>query len=154
MNIDEELEKMDNEKWSHIKFEVAYFFKDLKGSFYSFVGGVKNFWKWRKIIYHDRWYDHAFLHNMLRFKLNDMAEGYKNCHYVDCEKDQQELHELVEILDKINKLEDESLANYEQDIDKLYEEFGERLFGIKEFHTIHDYKIHRSKFSSIRKFWD
>jgi len=48
------------------KFEGRYYHKDL-------IQGIKNLWKWFPIVWKDRDYDHAFIYDILKFKLEKQA---------------------------------------------------------------------------------
>ncbi len=88
-------EEQENWKWyDELWFEITYFFKNIRINFYSFFDSLSNFWKYRSLIWNDRWYDHSFLHHILRFKLNDMAENWSDAHYVGCEYEEKTLKEL------------------------------------------------------------
>lgn len=139
MDIDKLLKEMEDEvnNWPWYKnvwFEITYFFRNISSNWYSMIQGFKNFIKYRSLIWNDRWYDHTFLHQMLRFKLNDMAEEWKDAHYVGCEYEEKILQELVQILDKIEYLEDNWTTDSYNNIDNLYQEFGIKLFSIQKLH--------------------
>ena len=128
-----------------IKEELEYQYKNLMSNIRMIRVGITNFWKWRKVIYKDRWWDYAFLHEMLKFKLEDMEKNWEFAHYVDSEKEQKELKELIEILEKIEKAEEEF-----GDVSDLYEEFGHKLFSKRKF-TSEDREYETSL---ILKLWD
>ena len=137
MSIDEVIDKMEeeynNRKW-YIKItdKVRCCFNNIPLGYDSFLQGIKNLIKYRKLIWSDRWYDSTFLHQMLRFKLNDMAQEWKNAHYVGSEYEEKLLKELVQLLDDIDALEDDfNPATYGM-IDNKYQEFGIKLFSIQK----------------------
>jgi len=124
---------------------------NLKYKFRNIRQGVKNFWIYRNIIWNDRWWDSGFLHDIIRFKLNLMAENWHKSMYVDSNIELLKLKELVAMLDEIKSLDDFTNAG---DIDALYQKFGRSLFDIKKYDMKIDGKIYTKKCSGIRKFWD
>lgn len=143
--------------YEDIKFEIEYFISNIRSKFYGILQGFKNFWKYKSLIWNDRWYDYSYLHRYLRFKLNDMQVNWKDSHYIGFEHEEQLLTELVELLDTIEFIEENYSNTSETDIDNLYQEFGEKLFKIetitkkdKEFNN----GVHVIKSSPIRRLWD
>ena len=161
MNIDEEIEKMEQQKIDESWYEawwweITWFFSNMQSNWYSFLEGLINLWTWKKIIWNDRWYDHTFLHTMLRKKLSLMAKGWEEAHYVGSEYELETLKKLVQILDDIEKLEEESYTSYDM-IDNKYQEFGILLFGINKLHKVDkefDQGENISTTTNIQRFWD
>jgi hypothetical protein len=59
------------------KFEGKYYHKD-------FIQGLKNYWKWSTVVWHDRDGDYHYIYEMLRFKLEKQAYYiFENGHHVD-----------------------------------------------------------------------
>ncbi len=139
-----------------IKFEIEYFWGERVDGYYSFIQGIKNLWKYKSLIWNDRWYDYSFLHNMLRFKLNDMEKSWAGAHYIGSSHEQEMLKELVEILDRIDNT-DEFTEDDFNNIDSLYQEFGEKLFRIETI-VKKDEDIKGGEYttigSNIRRLWD
>lgn len=165
MDIDKLMKKLEEEKqaekwYETILFEVSYFFRNLKSNIRSFFNGMYNFWKFRSEIYNWRWWDYSFFHSTLKARLNDMAENWEHAHYIGSEQELETLRTLVQLLDKIEDIENNE---YEDDytyksnnIDNLYQEFGELLFSIKtvkkvDDQTGHEYEV---RCSNIRRLWD
>jgi len=133
-------------KLEEIKNKIFYFFRNIRSNIRTFYIGVKNIWKWKKIIYNDRWWDYHFLHEILKFKLEDMEKNWSDSHYVNFEEDQKEIHDLVELLKTIDEKDDMT-----EDISAIYEEFGHKLFSKRKFMD-----SDRSEYetSLILKLWD
>jgi hypothetical protein len=134
MNIDEELKRIEKEHedeyfYEKVIWNIKYFFSDFKMNIKSFFTGLHNFWKFRSDIYHWRWYDYSFLHNVLKARLIDMRDNWKHSHYIGSEDEEIMLIELVSILQKIEDIEDICDCEKYKEIDTLYEEFGKMLFG-------------------------
>ena len=73
-----------------IRDKIVYPWKDLKYC-------INNLFKWRKIICNDRWWDYAFLLELLKFKLEDMNYFWgRHTHYVGDYDDKKILEELIE----------------------------------------------------------
>lgn len=95
---------LDDIRWSlnHCRIEVTAFFN-----------GLYNFWKYRKMIYNDRWWDYAFLNYMLQAKLTDMRDNWKDSHYENCEEEYKTLCELCSLLDKMIEDSDDEVSKNE-----------------------------------------
>jgi hypothetical protein len=122
-----------------IKFEVSYFFGEIRNKYYTIKNGISNYWKYRKIIWKDRWWDHMFLHDLLKFKLQDMHDNWDKSYACNSEDIKTEIKVLIDILNLIEVKEDDVSGGIkewdqnEKDINKLYQTFGERLFSIRAF---------------------
>ncbi len=140
-----------------IKFEIEYFFDNLTSKFRNIKKGTGNLIKYFPLIWNDRWWDSMFLHDMLRFKLNDMQKEWKNAHYVGSEYEEKLLKELVEILDEIRELEDDLDIDAQGKISNLYQEFGIKLFSIQRVEkTNEEFKDgkHVSVTTNMERLWD
>ena len=161
-NIDEMLdrieEKYKNRKW-YIKIidEIKWFFDGIVFRYNEFLQGIKNLIKYRKLIWRDRWYDSAFLHQMLRFKLNDMAQEWKNANYIGSEYEEKLLKELVQLLDDIENLENDFDPESYNMIDNKYQEFGIKLFSIQKV-TKYNKGFENGEYTSVctnmSRLWD
>jgi hypothetical protein len=141
-------------RWESFKWDLDWYYNDYISSIREFFRGVKNFWTFRKDIFRFRWYDSGFLHQVIRSRLNNMADNWHQAHYVNSENEEKELRELVAMLDLIDVLEDECTLESSKEIDEIYNEFGKRLFGIKDYIQEHNGKTTVTTMSAFRKFWD
>lgn len=83
------------------------------------IKGIKNFWKWRKIIWNDRDYDYIFIFRILHFKLSNINERWKNEDYfVGQEKQRKNLETCVNLLDRII-----NNTPYDKILDKHFEKW-------------------------------
>ncbi len=147
--------KDDEDLLDKISFEISYFFGDLRSNFYSFKTGFSNLWRYKKLIWNDRWYDYAFFMNLLEFKLKDMEEHWgKDTHYMNDQKEKALLLKLLKTLKDIEELEDHCTVESDKEIDKKYEEFGKLLFGITEYTEEYEGKEYTKSCSNIRALWD
>lgn len=48
----------------------------IKYPYIHIIKGLSNYWKYRKIIWQDRWYDHDYLLYLIEFKLQDMEKHW------------------------------------------------------------------------------
>jgi hypothetical protein len=138
-----------------LKFELEYFWNNrIMYPIRVVKNGFKNYWYYRKVIWNDRWWDYGFLHVLLRHKLNQMAKGWENAHYCGSEYDKEYLHELVELLDNIDILEDD--IDKDDEINEKYQEFGRKLFDVGYVHRYNEKgNIETTyKTSKIRTLWD
>ena len=145
-------------KLDNIKFEIKYFWDNsIIFPLNKIKTGIKNLWVWFPIIWKDRWYDYDFIINILRFKLLQTANGWNNAHYCESEKEQEFMYELVDFIDEIERLEEESISiEDEEKIDLMYQELGRKLFDIQEVKKYNcDGDIEAVvKISKIRSLWD
>ena len=88
------------------------------------IDGLKNYWKWRKIIYNDSWWDSHFLFDIMRFKIEQMETGFRNHGWgVMSEKDADKMKICKLLLDRIIK------DDYYDNVFKYhYEKWGESEF--------------------------
>lgn len=117
--------------------DILEFNEDLLKStlswFRSTRTGLLNFWKWRKIIYNDRWYDYEFLLDVMEFKLVDMEKNWVvNTHHVGDEKTKLSLQEIIEDLRNYRYLSDEAATKEEKiksDMSrkKFFDNLGDKL---------------------------
>ena len=122
----EKNKKIKEDSW---KEKIEDFFKNtfvypLK----SFLKGIDNLIKWRKIIWQDRWWDYYFLLEILQFKLKDMEENWgKNTHYVNDYKDKEIIKSLLEDLTWMLDNENEFNDGYLEEYKKRSKRFFDRL---------------------------
>lgn len=112
-------------------FDVLYYIKNT----------IKNFWKYKKVIANDRWYDYQFIFNLLEFKLKDNIKNWDNAHYIGSnftklrmqvilnriEEFQTNLENIQEMyyFKEISKEEYKKLKN--ELIDKTWKTFGKNI---------------------------
>lgn len=127
---------------------MTWFRHYVRYPFLEVVYGIQNFWKFRKIIYRDRWFDHSFIIDLLVFKLEDMEK-----HWVKDtihEGDSFEKGRLRIIISRLKNFEEESeTLMYDYVVHKRYsKEEYKRLRNdlIKKTFLVFGKNIHR--------FWD
>ena len=68
------------------------------------IKGIKNLWKWKKVIWNDRWYDSYFLFKLLKFKLENMEYKFrKDGMHLNNGKDADKMKICILLLDRIIK---------------------------------------------------
>ena len=77
------------------KFEGRYYHRD-------FINGVKNLWSWFPVIWKDRDWDHHYIFEILKFKLEKQAKhlaevGFHN----DAQRDAELMMTCVRLIDKL-----------------------------------------------------
>ena len=73
---------------------------------------------------------------MLKYKLKNVRDNWKNAHYCGSENEEKMLQRLVQILEEIDALADNFEMGYKEQDKKekaLYEEFGELLFKPRDY---------------------
>jgi hypothetical protein len=142
------------ELWEDVKFEIEYWWQNsIVYRWKTFTKGISNLWRWRKIVWRDRWWDYDFLNEFLLFKLKDMeAHWGVDTHYVNDFVEKDTLKKLIEDLEW---LMDEDRADefiYDENKDKRdvktqYSEYGKEYDKrAKSFYG----RLERHH----RKFWD
>lgn len=64
--------------------------------------GLKNLWRWRKVIYRDRDFDHWFIYEMLKTKLQFQADSiYKNGTHTTAESNAAVMLKCIDMIDKV-----------------------------------------------------
>jgi len=64
--------------------------------------GISNFWKWRKIIWNDRNYDHNFFLKIMKTKLEIMLNNWEDEDvYVGQEKDKEKMKICIYLLNRL-----------------------------------------------------
>ena len=86
--------------------------------------GVRNLIKWFPVIYRDRDWDHTFLMEIMKRKMDNMQKYLRKYgHHVNAEKDADDIKKCVILLDRLIKDE------YHENISKkYYEKWGELEF--------------------------
>ena len=68
----------------------------------NFIQGIKNLFKWFKIVWNDRDFDYVFILYILKFKLENIAKNIeKYSRHVGNERDVQRIKLCIRLLDKI-----------------------------------------------------
>lgn len=148
--------KLFDSWWDNIKFEISYFFSSLATGFRSIVQGLKNLWEWKGIIWRNRWYDSQYLFDIQKKQLEYMRDNWHQSHYEGWEKEKETLDTLVQILEDIEKYDNE--LNQEMK-NKKFQEFGRLLYDTKEeVRTWKDkngkIRIHRTNLPNFERLWD
>lgn len=138
--IQAERDKLPNKLRRFIYGKIDFFRYDLPE-------GLKNYWKFRKVIFRDRWWDYSFLDEIILFKLKDMEKHWgKDTHYLGDGFTKGRLRVLIRRLEKLEEDIDDSMMsslnkkltkqqmerNYHKQLDSFYKVLGR----------------------NIRKFWD
>jgi hypothetical protein len=64
--------------------------------------GLKNLWKWRKVIYKDRNYDHWFIYEILKTKLKFQADYMQKDGITESSSEvAAQIFECVDLIDKV-----------------------------------------------------
>ena len=146
------------EKLNEVIEDIDYKRHSYWSSFKGFFRSLYNFWKFRKIIFRDRFWDYSFLVEILVFKLKDMEDNWvKNTHY---EGDKFTKGRITVLRKRIESLEDDI-----QEIEERYMDYfsthdvtdEERLRIYKsmrkEIQLLTD-KAYKTLGRNIRNFWD
>ena len=70
---------------------------------YKIKYGLKNLWKWRKIVWADRDWDWVFLCKIMQFKLRNMADHFeKYSYHVNADRDAKQMRICAELLRRLS----------------------------------------------------
>ena len=113
---------------------------------YNIKYGIKNFWKYRNVIWNDRWYDYQYIFFILEFKLRDTIENWDKAHYIGAH---------------FTKLRMQVILNRIEEYSVNLENLGELLYMKKitkaEYNKQKDELINKTWKSlgrNITRFWD
>ena len=113
------------------------FFDKIYDELRSIYRGIKNIFIWMPIVYNDRQWDHYYFLKMLEFKLNLMAECFKNeGHGVNAEKDAKRMKMCAELCRRLCEDDYAKIA-----LEQHREKWGDLNFECK--------KIDDSEFSEV-----
>ena len=74
----------------------------MKSRIKNIVTGLCNLWKWRKVIYKDRDWDHYYIYEILKTKLKFQAEHFKKHGITESSEDKaKEMMECIDLIDNI-----------------------------------------------------
>jgi len=95
------------------KISYAFYHNKIVIGFSLFRTGMKNLWKWRKIVWKDRDWDHSYLEDMMLFKLDSMEKFFRSpdCHIAEWETVANEIAGVRELLKKTR------VDGYEEELD-------------------------------------
>lgn len=74
----------------------------MKYKIRSIIYGIKNLWKWRKIIYKDRDWDQWYIFEILKTKLKFQSQHF--CQYgyhISSDRDAQKMQLCIRLIDKV-----------------------------------------------------
>jgi hypothetical protein len=77
----------------------------MKHKIRMIIDGLKNLWKWRKVIYKDRDWDHYYIYEILKTKLQFQADYMRKHGYT--ESASENAKEILECIDLIDKVQNE-----------------------------------------------
>lgn len=113
---------------------------------YNIKYGIKNFWKYRNIIWKDRWYDYQYIFCILEFKLKDTIKNWGSAHYVGSEFTRKRMQVLL------NRIEE-----YRTNLENLEELLYQKKISREEYLQLKDKLLNKTWKSlgrNITKFWD
>jgi hypothetical protein len=130
--------------WEDIKFwyNNLYIF-DL---WYNLKNGIKNFWKYKGVIWKDRWYDYSFIIELLKFKLKDNIKNWDKAHYVGSNFTKKRMIVLL------NRIEE-----FEVNLENLQELYYTKKLSKDEFNKLKKELLMLTWYSlgrNIQRFWD
>ena len=143
--------------WFDITWNYDHY---IRSNYRNTINGFSNLWRWRKIIWRDRFWDYQFLIDTIEFKLKDMEENWvKNTWGCGDKKIKKELQGLLMILEEIDHLDNDYDIGWkerDQKIDLCYQDFGRKLFDIREIEQENcEGSVERTyKTSFVRTLWD
>lgn len=94
---------MKNKEYNQWYWKLYRWFKwDAKHAHRDISSGFKNLWRWFPIIWKDRDWDHHFIFETLRFKINNTANYIESRkRYVGWEEDVRYMRICVKLIDRV-----------------------------------------------------
>ena len=77
--------------------------------FKQVIVGIKNLWRWRKVIYNDRDWDHWFIYEILKTKLQHQSEHFLK--YAYTESAPQHAAEMKKCIELIELVQNETIID-------------------------------------------
>ncbi len=135
-------------KWKDIKEDIEIWYNNLFifDIFYNIKHGIKNLWKYKSVIWNDRWYDYQYIFSFLEFKLKDTIKNWDNAHYVGSEFTKKRMQVLL------NRIEE-----YTVNLENLEELYYTKKISKTEYNKRKDDLINKTWKSlgrNITRFWD
>lgn len=135
-------------KWKDIKEDIEIWYNNLFifDIFYNIKHGIKNLWKYKSVIWNDRWYDYQYIFSLLEFKLKDTIKNWDNAHYVGSEFTKKRMQVLL------NRIEE-----YTVNLENLEELYYTKKISKTEYNKRKDDLINKTWKSlgrNITRFWD
>lgn len=104
--------------------------------------GIKNFWKYKSIIWYDRDWDYCFLLELVQFKLEQMSElQYKYGNSVYADKIGDELKRTAGLIKLLKN------GNFFKNHDELDKKYGEFIFSEKTFKRENEHLFSEEEYS-------
>lgn len=90
---------------------------NLSRFFYNVKNGLRNFWKWRKVVWNDRPWDYVYIFKALRFKLDETQRCIDGT-FVGADEEAAKIRSLIDAIDRI--LEDDYVKEEYEEMDRKY----------------------------------
>ena len=85
--------------------------------YYNVKNGIRNLWKWRKVVWNDRPWDYVYIFKALRFKLDETQKCIDGT-FVGAEEEAAKIRSLIEAIDRI--IEDDYVSEEYKEMDRKY----------------------------------
>lgn len=85
--------------------------------FYNIKNGLRNFWKWRSVVWNDRPWDYVYIFKALRFKLDETQRCIDGT-FVGADEEAAKIRSLIDAIDRI--LEDDYVKEEYEEMDRKY----------------------------------
>lgn len=109
-----------------VEIKLHRLFGGIYGFFrYDLIQGLKNFWRFKKVIWRFRWWDYGFSDDLTNEAYKVMAENWHKSHYVGFEKDEKELKIIVELFKRMK--ETNTFTIDEDEEDKIRKDIYQRI---------------------------
>ena len=114
--------------------------------YYYIKNTIINYWKYKKVIAIDRWYDYQFIMNLIEFKLEDTIKNWDKAHYIGSNFTKGR---MIIILKRIKTFQD----NLYELQEKYYSKTITKEKYLKEKNILLE-KTWKSFGRNITRFWD
>ena len=122
----------------------------MKDKIKTFVTGIKNIWRWRKVLYRDRDWDHWYIYEILKTKLKFQADYIAvNSYHERAGEDVKEIRECIELIDKVqNEFYIDEMLNLDQSEWTL-----DRIKGAEDSHNQTKRQLFKLLDKNIEHWW-
>ena len=108
--------------------------------------GIKNLIIWFPVIWKDRWWDHVFLYEIMRYKLHLMEKNLRvHGHHVKHIEDANKIKTCVVLLDRLIKDEyhDNAFKNH-------YKKWGQPVMEFKDWEEDPEYQVLKINYPNVK----
>ena len=82
---------------------------------YDFWNGIKNFWRYKAVIWRHRWYDYSLADDVMAEMYKDRLENWKYSYHLHAHEDEKYLKIIVELFKRLKETDTLTVEDDEED---------------------------------------